>query len=166
MKKLQKNDRVWFYCSKRTFNFKKHLFWNGHLKSENVIFLKNYYIAPWLFFLLCRITNFYNKNSNVEDVDHDLTATFRTLNLKYSSFLELYHDIEEFTAKSTDASRKKKTIKIKTGKLLALSLWIPWILQKISLINEIFSSIFLENVPNIIFGREVIHHLQSKSKRK
>ena len=107
MKKLQKNDRVWFYCSKRTFNFKKHLFWNGHLKSENVIFLKNYYIAPWLFFLLCRITNFYNKNSNVEDVDHDLMATFRTLNLKYSSFLELYHDIEEFTAKSTDVSRKK-----------------------------------------------------------
>ena len=45
----------------------------------------------------------------------------KRLNSKDNSFLELYHDIEEFTVKSTDVSRKK-VVKIKISiKLSVLS---------------------------------------------
>ena len=79
-------------------------------KSENIGTLKNYYIAFKYFLHIVVLLNKYNKNSDVEDVDQNVMATFldRTLNLKYNSFLELYHDIEVFTVKFTDLCRKKR----------------------------------------------------------
>lgn len=49
-----------------------------------------------------------NKNSNIEDADHNVMKTIldTTLNFKYDSFLELYQDIEKFTVKSTIFNRK------------------------------------------------------------
>ena len=79
-------------------------------KSENIGTLKNYYIAFKYFLHIVVLLNKYNKNSDVEDVDQNVMATFldRTLDLKYNSFLELYHDIEVFTVKFTDLCRKKR----------------------------------------------------------
>ena len=79
-------------------------------KSENISDLKIYFIAFDYFLYIVELLNkYYNKNSNIEDVDHDVMATIldKTLNLKYNSFLELYRDIEGFTVKSTDLGRKK-----------------------------------------------------------
>ena len=79
-------------------------------KSENIGTLKNYYIAFDYFLHTVVLLNKYNKNSDIEDVDQNVMATFlrRTLNLKYNSFLELHHDIEVFTVKFTDLCRKKE----------------------------------------------------------
>ena len=76
--------------------------------------LKLYFIASDYFLRIAILLNkYYNKNSNVEDVDHDVMATLldKTLNLKYNFFLELYQDIEEFTVKSADLDRKKNLSK-------------------------------------------------------
>ena len=58
-------------------------------KSENMSDLKLYFIAFDYFLRIAVLLNkYYNKNSNVEDVDHDVIATFldKTLNLKYNFF--------------------------------------------------------------------------------
>ena len=61
------------------------------------------------------------------------------------------------------SGQKKKSIKIKISiKLLVLSIQISWNFQK-SLLKSI-SSLFLENICNTIFGREVINHLHITSK--
>ena len=83
-------------------------------KAENISDLKIYFIAFDYFLYIVELLNkYYNKNSNIEDVDHDVMATIldKTLNLKYNSFLELYRDIEGFTVKSTDLGRKKNLSK-------------------------------------------------------
>ena len=83
-------------------------------KSENISDLKIYFIAfDYFLYIVELLDKYYNKNSNIEDVDHDVMATIldKTLNLKYNSFLELYRDIEGFTVKSTDLGRKKNLSK-------------------------------------------------------
>lgn len=58
-------------------------------KFENSSMLKNYYKAFDYFLHIVALLNKYcNKISNIEDVDHDVMATFldRTLNLKYNYF--------------------------------------------------------------------------------
>ena len=58
-------------------------------KFENSSTLKNYYKAFDYFLHIVALLNKYcNKISNIEDVDHDVMATFldRTLNLKYNYF--------------------------------------------------------------------------------
>ena len=93
-------------------------------KAENKSDLKKYYFAfDYFLHTVGLLNNYHNKNSNIEDVDHGVMETFldRTLNLKYNSVLEPYHDIEEFNLKSADLGRKK-TIRIKISiKLLDLS---------------------------------------------
>ena len=62
-------------------------------KSENIGYLKKYYVAFDYFLHIFVILNkYYNKNSNIEDVDHDVLETVldRTLTLKYNSFLEIF----------------------------------------------------------------------------
>ena len=97
-------------------------------KAENKSDLKKYYVAfDYFLHTVVLLNNYHNKNSNIEDADHGVMETFldRTLNLKYNSFLELYHGIEEFNVKSADLGRKKTTrIKISI-KLLVLSIQIP-----------------------------------------
>ena len=96
-------------------------------KPDNISDLKIYCVAFGYFSHIVVVLNkHYNKISNIEDVDYDVMETFldRTLNLKYNSFLELYHDIEEFTITSADLGRKK-TIRIKISiKLLVLHIQI------------------------------------------
>ena len=76
----------------------------------------------------------------------------KRLNSKDNSFLELYHDIEEFTVKSTDVSRKK-VVKININKIICFVYTNITKLQKNGLINDrIFSNMFLENVCNIIYN--------------
>ena len=97
-------------------------------KAENKSDLKKYYVAfDYFLHTVVLLNNYHNKNSNIEDADHGVMETFldRALNLKYNSFLELYHGIEEFNVKSADLGRKKTTrIKISI-KLLVLSIQIP-----------------------------------------
>ena len=76
----------------------------------------------------------------------------KRLNSKDNCFLELYHDIEEFTVKSTDVSRKK-VVKININKIICFVYTNITKLQKNGLINDrIFSNMFLENVCNIIYN--------------
>ena len=68
-------------------------------KFENSSTLKNYYKAFEYFLHIVALLNKYcNKISNIEDVDHDVMATFldRTLNLKYKHALLLYSTIFVF----------------------------------------------------------------------
>ena len=94
---------------------KKHLFSRNvysHVdlkKSENISTLKNYYLAfNYFLHIVVLLNRYYNKNSYIEDLDHDVMATIldKTLNLKHNSFLELYHDIED-TIKPTGLGKKK-----------------------------------------------------------
>ena len=50
------------------------------------------------------LNKYYNKNSNIEFVDHDVIENFVdiTLNSKYNSFLELYQAIEYFKIETTN----------------------------------------------------------------
>ena len=84
-----------------------------------------------------------------------------TLDLKYDSFLELYQSIEEFVIKSADTANKSKLnisrsiINIIIGFVYVNIIKFP----KNNLFEgHIFSSYFLENVCNLLFGREVLHH--------
>ena len=73
-------------------------------KIENISTLKKCYTAfDYFLHLVVLLNKYYNKNSNVEDVDHDVMETFldTTWCSKYNSFLELYQAIEEFTIKLT-----------------------------------------------------------------
>ena len=104
---------------------KKITIWYNFTVQKEQLLLRNIYskkdlkksknfsekiIAYNYFVHIVRLLNkYYYKNSNIEDVDHEVMETLleRTLNLKCNSFLELYHDIEKFTVKSTDIRRKK-----------------------------------------------------------
>ena len=108
--------------------FLKNIYPDKDLKNaENKSDLKKCYIAfDYFLHTVVLLNNYHNKSSNIEDVDHGVIETFldSTLNLKYNSFLELYHEIEEFNVKSADLGRKK-TIRIKISiKLLVLSIQI------------------------------------------
>ena len=54
------------------------------------------------------LNKYFDKNNNIEDVDHDIMETFldTMLDSKYDLFLELYQDIWEFSIKSRNDCRK------------------------------------------------------------
>ena len=83
-----------------------------------------------------------------------------TLDLKYDSFLELYQSIEEIVIKSADTANKSKlNINRSINKIIGFVYVNIMKFPKNSLFEgHIFSSYFLENVYNLLFGREVFHH--------
>lgn len=106
------------------------------------------------------LNKYYNKNSNAEFVDYDGMKDFLdvTLSSKYDSFLELYQDMESFQIKTISYCRKiflqSKNIN-KNGFVHMNIMKFP----KTTFVTDgTFLYNFLENVHNIIFGRETIHH--------
>ena len=84
-----------------------------------------------------------------------------TLNSKYDSFLKLYQDIEEFSINLTNVSRKISYLYKSVNKIVFFFHTNVIKFPKNALIavnDSIFSNGFPENVRDIIFGREVIHH--------
>ena len=91
--KKKKKMTTWYNLTVQ----KEHLFlrniYPDKEKSENIGYLKKYYVAFDYFLHIFVILNkYYNKNSNIEDVDHDVLETVldRTLTLKYNYFLEIF----------------------------------------------------------------------------
>ena len=130
-------------------------------QSEKIKNLKNYYEIFECFLLVAVLLNkYYNKNSNAEFVDYDVMKDFLavTLSSKYDSFLELYQDMESFQIKTISYCRKiflqSKNIN-KNGFVYMNIMKFP----KTTFITDgTFLYNFLENVHNITFGRETIHH--------
>ena len=84
-----------------------------------------------------------------------------TLNSKYDSFLKLYQDIEEFSINLTNVSRKISYQYKNINKIIVFFHTNVIKFPKNTLIavnDSIFSNGFPENVRDVIFGREVIHH--------
>ena len=98
----QKTEKLttWYdFTIQKEHLFLKNIFSYDELKKpENVSTLENFYRAFDLFLHVFVLLNkYYNKNSNIEDVNHDVMKIFleTTLNSKYNSFLELCKDTEE-----------------------------------------------------------------------
>ena len=116
----QKTEKLttWYdFTVKKEHIVSRYIYLYDELKKfENVSTLENFNRA-FVFFLhlIVLLTKYYNKNSDTEDVHHDVMEIFlgTTLNSKYNSFLELYQDIGEFTIKSIKLV-EKSAIKIKT----------------------------------------------------
>ena len=95
----QKTEKLttWYdFTIQKEHLFLKNIFSYDELKKpENVSTLENFYRAFDLFLHVFVLLNkYYNKNSNIEDVNHDVMKIFleTTLNSKYNSFLELCKD--------------------------------------------------------------------------
>ena len=81
-----------------------------------------------------------------------------TLNSKYNPLLELYQATEDFKIKTTNYC--KNTFQNKNiNKIVGFAYLNVTKFPKNTFITDgVFSNNFLENVHNIIFGTEVIHH--------
>lgn len=137
-------------------------------KSENISTFKNYYIAfDYFLHVAILLNNYYHKNSDIGNVNHGVMAAFldEILNLKCNFFLELYQKIEDVHLKSTNLGRKRNYQDKNINKNMGFAYTNIIKFPKDDLINNgIFSSLFIENVCNINFGREVIHHSHISSK--
>ena len=73
-------------------------------QSERINDLIQYYEAfEYFLHIVVLLNKYYNKDSEYEFVDHDVTKNFLDvkLNSQYNSFLELYKAIEDFKIKTT-----------------------------------------------------------------
>ena len=78
MKKLKKITTWYDFIVHKEHLFLKNIYSDAGLKkSENISTLKNYCIAfDYFLYVVILLNKYYNKNNDVEDVDHDVMATF------------------------------------------------------------------------------------------
>ena len=148
--------------NKKNIYFLRNVYSEQELKqSERINDLKQYYEAfEYFLHIVVLLNKYYNKDSEIEFVDHDVMENFLdvTLNSQYDSFLELHKAIEDFKIKTTvlcKNSFQNKSI----NKIIRFVYTNIMKFPKNAFVTDvILSNNFLANVCNIIFGREVIHH--------
>ena len=91
--------------NKKNIYFLRNVYSEQELKqSERINDLKQYYEAfEYFLHIVVLLNKYYNKDSEIEFVDHDVMENFLdvTLNSQYDSFLELHKAIEDFKIKTT-----------------------------------------------------------------
>ena len=109
---------------------------------------------------------YYNKNSKIKFVNHVDMEIFldEALNSQYDSFLDLCEAIHGFEIKTTVFNKKSYYNKNINKIIGAVYTNIMKFSKNTFVTDSIFSNFVLENVGNIIFNREVIHHLHITDK--
>ena len=91
--------------NKKNIYFLHNIYSEPEVKqSERINDLIQYYEAfEYFLHIVVLLNKYYNKDSEYEFVDHDVTENFLDvkLNSQYNSFLELYKAIEDFKIKTT-----------------------------------------------------------------
>ena len=143
--------------------FLRNIYNEDDLKNSDAIKDIETYYNNLKRFIECSLLldKYYNRDSEVDNVDHDSIETFieNNLNNEYENLGELYDAINELQIKNS-GFLKKRSQQLWTKKIISfVYLKITNFPKNKFVVDSIFLSKFLESVSNLMYDKQIIRRL-------
>ena len=159
------SEEMTFYdfVVKKEHLFLRNIYDEDDLKNSDAIKDIETYYKNFKRFIKCSLLlgKYYNRDSEVDNVDHDSIETFigNNLNNEYENFGALYDAINELQIKNSGFLTKKLNNNLRLKKIISFAyLKIMNFPKNKFVVDSILSSKFMGNVSNLMYDKHVIHH--------